>query len=273
MAKIAQEYTQREILSFLKNPVPSSEFGLLVQMGLVKGARFINKFGRNSATVTGDCIWANSTAYSTPTAAKYNIVSTSVNDDGSPTGTGAWVVYVNGVNETYDEVEEYITLNGTTNVLTVNQYIGFNRAYVVSASTETGALGTITGTSELGSPVSFTITIGVNQTQSSVFIVPRGKTAFLSKPKITAQNTGVNNTIHIALIRKEFGGVFRIQNDSLFLSDSGGNYQFKEFESPIIFPSMSILFYKCISAAASYDVVVGYSLLLIDNKLFKRGSK
>ena len=273
MAKIAQEYTQKEILNFLKNPSANSDFGLAVQMGYVKGVSFNNKFGRNPATATGDCIWQNSTAYASPTAGKYNFASTSADDDGSPAGVGAHVLFISGINPNYDEVSEYLTLNGMTNVLTSNEYIGFNRAYVYSASTESGAVGTITGTHELGVPVLCTISPGINQTQSSVFIVPRGKTAFFNLPQVTVQNTGVNNTIHIALIRKDFGGVFRIQNDSLFLSDSGGNYQHKSFGAPLIFPSMCTIFYKCITAAASYDVVVDYDIWLVDNKLLKNGRK
>ncbi len=273
MAKIAQEYTQKQILDFLKNPTAASLFGLAVQMGYVKGIQFINKFGHNPATVTGDCIWQNSTAYATPTAARCNVASTSADDNGSPAGVGAWRLFISGINQNYDYVEEILTLNGLANVLTVNQYINIRRAYVLDASTESGAVGTITLTNEVGAPVMATIAIGVNQTQSSVFIVPRGYTAFVNLPQMTAQNTGANNTIHIALIRKDFGGVFRIQNDSLFLSDSGGNYQPKSFGAPLLFPSMSTIFYKCISAAASYNVIVDYDVWLVKNSLLKNGRK
>jgi hypothetical protein len=243
-------------------------------MGYVKGVQYINKFGRNPTTVTGDCIWQASTSYSTPTAAQCNIASTSTDDDGSPAGVGAWVLFVSGINDKYDYVEEYVTLDGTTNVLTVNLYINIRRSFVVYASTESGAVGTITITSTApGAPVLATIAIGVNQTQSSVFIVPRGHTAFVNLPQMTAQNTGVNNTAHIGLIRKDFGGVFRIQNDSLFLSDSGNNFQPKSFGAPLLFPSMSTIFYKCISASGTWDIIVDYDIWLVKNSLLKNGRK
>lgn len=270
MKKIAQEQTQREILDFLKNPTVTSDFGIAVQMGLIDGVSFINKFGRNPATATGDCIWQNSTAYSTPASAEVcNIVSTSVQDN--PAGTGLGTMFVVGINDLYDLVSETITLNGTTNVLTKNKYWGIIRAYGLkpgTGGTEAGAVGTITIISTAAStPTLGTIVIGINQTQSSVFIVPRGYTAFFNLPQVTAQNTGVNNSIALALVRKNVGEVFRVVIDYLFLSDSGGNYQQKKFSAPISFPSMCTIFYKCITAAASYDVVVDYDIWLVKNEL------
>lgn len=73
------------------------EFGLDVQRGLYQDITINNKFGRNAATVTGDAIWAGSTAYTEPATAELcQVASSSVQDDFGG-GTGAGKITITGV--------------------------------------------------------------------------------------------------------------------------------------------------------------------------------
>jgi hypothetical protein len=259
--KTLSEVVSATANSLLVRPI---DFGLQVQRGLHTGITFNNKFGRNAATVTGDAIWSASTAYVEPaTAAQCNVVSTDADDDGSPAGAGARTILITGIGSNYDIVSETVTLDGTNNVLTANSYWNIHRAYVVTAGSDSGAQGTITITSTAaGTPVIGNIAFGYNQTQSTVYMVPRNYTAYINIPQVTMQTTTANLTMDIGLFKKDFGGVFRIQNDWL-LTGSGDHLQVKFFGAPLKYEAKSTILFKCISASASADVSVDYDIWLV----------
>ena len=240
----------------------TADMGTQVARGLVPQMTFNNKFGRNIATATGDAIWSLSTAYTEPASAQLcNVVSTDVNDDGSPAGTGARTVTITGINDSYDIVTETVTMNGTTNVSTVNKYWNIHRAFVATAGTDTGAIGTITIISTAaGTPTIGNIAIGYNQTQSTVYMVPRNYSAYINLPNVAGQNTTVNSLCDIGCFKKDFGGVFRIQIDFL-LTGGATAYQPKVFGAPLKWPEKSTILFKCIAASGggTWDVAVDYS--------------
>jgi len=245
----------------------SRDFGLAVQLGQVAGVSFNNTFGRNPATVTGDAIWQISSAYTTPpTASLCNVVSSSTDDDGSPTGVGAWTVRISGINELFDAVTEDVVLNGTSNVSTVNRYWHINTAYVLTSSTAAGSIGTITiTTTAVGTAVLGNLAIGYNQTQSSIYMVPRNYTAYIYTVECNVQNLFANKAIDIGLFVKNFGGAFRIQADFHFISDSGTNFISKSYEGPFKVDEKSIIMGKCVSATDTFDVAFDYSFFLVAN--------
>ena len=198
-----------------------SDYGLEVQRGNIAGITFTNKFGRNTATTTGDAIWAASAAYVEPATAEFcNVTSTSVQDDFGG-GTGAGKITITGINDSFDIVTEVVELNGMANVLTVNKYWNIHRAYVSTkapSGTDAGAVGTISIISTAaGTPAMGSLAIGYNQTQSTIYMVPRNYTAYINIPEVTMQSTTANLTMDIGLFKKDFGGVFRIQNDFLLV--------------------------------------------------------
>ena len=250
-----------------KRPINASgDYGLDVQRGLIPGVTFNNKFGRNFATATGDAIWSASTAYTEPASAELcNVVSTDVNDDGDPVDTGARTISITGINELYDIVTETVTMNGTTNVSTVNKYWNIHRAYVTTAGSSGGAEGTITITSTAaGTPVIGSIAVGYNQTQSTVYMVPRNYTAYINLPNVSGQNTTANSLCDIGCFKKDFGGVFRVQMD---FNLTGGTtaYMPKVFGAPLKFEAKSTILFKCISATGggTWDVAVDYDIWLV----------
>lgn len=169
------------------------DFGLQVQRGLVPGITFNNKFGRNPNTAAGDAIWLVSTAYTVPASAELcNIVSTSAQDDnGGGTGAGS------GINENYDVVSETVLLNGTANVSTVNKYWNIHRSYVngiAPSGTNAGLVGNVSITSTAaGTPLMAMLEAGYNQTQSTIYWVPRNYTAYVNLLNVTGQNTTANS--------------------------------------------------------------------------------
>jgi len=96
----------------------------------------------------------------------------------SDASTGAAFVYIEGLNIFRQEVKEFVILNGTTNVPTVNSYTRHNRLRA-SATTTAGTLGTITSTAQVDGTVTAQIVNGNNQTLMAIYTVPVGKSAML----------------------------------------------------------------------------------------------
>ena len=244
----------------------SRDYGLAVQRGQVSGVTFNNKFGRNAATATGDAIWAISGAYTEPATAEVCNVKSTDNTKDISGGTGALTIIISGIDENYDIVSETVTLNGTTNVLTTLRYFNIHRAYVTTSGTDLTAAGTITITSTAsGTPVISNIAIGYNQTQSTIYMVPRNYTAYINLPNVSGQNTTSNALCDIGLFKRDFGGVFRVQADFHLTVDGGNAYMPKIYGAPLKFEAKSTILFKCIAASGggTWDVAVDYDIWLV----------
>lgn len=241
----------------------TADMGIQVARGLIPQQTAINKFGRNSATATSDAIWSASAAYTAPAAGLLcNVVSTSTND--ASAGTGARTIYISGLNDLYDQTNETVTLNGTSNVSTVQKYINIYSAYVLTAGTVDSADGTITITQQTSGTLLATILPVVNASQSTIFMVPRFYTAYVNAIHVVAQNITNSAVIDLGLFRRDFGGVLRIVSDFLF--SQGSNSISKKFEAPLVFPEKSTILFKCSSAAnGTWDVAIDYDIYLIKN--------
>jgi hypothetical protein len=77
-------------------------------------------------------------------AAVVEVVSSSADDDGSPAGTGAWTIRIDGLDANWDMISETVTLNGTTAVATVQEFLRINMVEVTTAGTGGVNAGNIT---------------------------------------------------------------------------------------------------------------------------------
>ena len=107
-------------------------------MSKIQGRSTWNKFGYNEDIDTGseEIIASFGGTFNIMTTDdRLSIVSSSTND--SSAGTGANSIAIIGIDQDYNSVTEYITLNGTTSVRSVNSFLGVNRAYVISSGSST----------------------------------------------------------------------------------------------------------------------------------------
>jgi len=158
------------------------EFPLEVGLGNVPGYSSINKFGRAPAGLqtTATDVWDRADATPTqqiwvaPTQARtHDIVSTSTSDDGDPAGVGARTVKIYGLTGWgAAEVNETITLNGTTNVPTANAYVIIHRMKVLTKGATNVNVGTISATAQTDSSVTAIIRPGLGQTEMAIYGVP-----------------------------------------------------------------------------------------------------
>ncbi len=131
-----------------------------------------NVFGRNLDVdvVTGseDVIGEGGLQYWAASANPLSITSDSAND--AVAGTGARDVHIEGLNASYNRVQEEIALNGLTPVVTKHSYIRVNSAYVHFV----GATGTNEGIITLhdGTGVQASIQATRGETNKATYTVP-----------------------------------------------------------------------------------------------------
>ena len=245
-------------------------FPLAVSSGsLSPSYKEIYKFGNNPIVGnTLETIWSQGGIYAYPASATTMTVSSSSTNDTSA-GTGARTVTISGLNGSYDETSETITLNGQTAVTTVNSYIRMNRAVVLTAGSGAANAGVIyvgTGTVTAGVPANVftTISIGTNQTLQSFWTVPANYTAYLYQTNIsTGNSSSTKASLRVSLVARPFGGVFNTKE--LIAIIDGDHIQSYVF--PIKYTEKTDLEFRGISSSGSvdFDVSASMDILYIQN--------
>lgn len=112
-----------------------------------------------------------------------DVESTSAND--SSAGTGMRTFLMDGISASLTIAQEVMTLNGTTPVTTVNQYMAINRMLGLTAGGSGSNIGTIEAS--VGDtimeviPISpITPFIGLGRSQSGFFAVPKDRQAYIT---------------------------------------------------------------------------------------------
>lgn len=215
----------REVASSRGEFYNSGEKSVNYRLGLVRG---MGSFGLTSTKVDIDNsqFWSNE--YGIPvnglditfaaSAITLGIASTSVNDTSA--GTGARVIIIFGLNSNYDAQQEIVSLNGQTEVNTIQQFLRVNVVQVISV----GSLGYNEGTIYIGgSDNSFVLgepdlnvyrTIGVdtntdnagiNISTNSTYTIPRNHTAVAIDFKVATDATSAKPLLVRGIV-KLFGG-------------------------------------------------------------------
>ena len=230
----------------------------------------ILKFGTNP-TVNNSLhtIWQQGGLYSYPPSASTMTVSSSdVNDTSA--GTGARTVEIFGLDASYNEASEIITLNGQTAVTTVNTYIRMNRALVLTAGSGGANAGNIyvgTGTVTSGVPANIYTVIngdGSNQTLQAFWTVPAGYSAYIYQTNIsTGTSSSTPAILTTFLVARPFGGVF---NTKEVITLSTGNH-LQDYSFPIKLTEKTDVEFRAesSSAAVTFDVSASLNILYVQN--------
>jgi len=206
---------------------------------------------------TEKTIWGTTGRYAFQTSAQaLEILSSSTADDTG--GTGAITVKVEGLDSNYNDINETVTLDGTTAVDLSLTYLRINRMTTVTAGSGNSNAGTITLRLD-GAGVSQSIMeIGANRSQDGVFTVPNTKTAFILA---TYVSIGKGNDIIMKIYRTSEGGVpiERIQ-----LQPYQNNF-YLTFPIPIKIVAKTDTEFTASSTNANTAVTVVQQLLVIDD--------
>lgn len=185
-------------MGFIQYPKITEDFLLEVAKGNVPGHSRVTKFGRNPniAAGTTEEIWSVSTNRTRLTAAAtLEAISTDIDDSDSgginPASTGARIITVEGLDGSWAEVSEDITMDGTTaSAATSTSFFRVNRVYVKTMGTYGGSNeGTITVRVSGAGSTQAQIEIGKGQTEMAMYSVPTGKTAYINTLWFNADST------------------------------------------------------------------------------------
>lgn len=241
--------------------ISNKDFFTEVVKGNVASHSFINKFGLNPDIDTGtEDVWGTGGMFVPPASAgTVAIVSTSINDTAA--GTGAMTITVNGLNGSYVDTTETVTLNGTTPVNTVNSYFIIHRMIVATAGSGGTNVGTITTLSAGGgTPALASIQIGKGQTQFCIYQIPAGYTGYLYR--YSGGITGGAN-LDLELFAKPFGGAFNLKG-TLVLTSATQHGEL-EFKAPLKFTEKTII--KMTGTASANNTIcrANFDLILVQN--------
>jgi len=177
-----------------------------ISNGDVEGYSSVHKFGLidgNSNNPT--TIWTGDSLYTWQTEAN----TVSANSSAGQTQT----ITVQGLDADYAEVEEDIVLTGATETAeTTQKFLRVHRAFIKTGDTNTANININHHSSD---DLISQISDGYGQTLQTFYTVPAGKTAYLSKFRVSSAK---QQTAIVTLFVRPFGGAFRAQSTSSLYS-------------------------------------------------------
>jgi hypothetical protein len=240
------------------------DFALQVARGQVPGHRSVTVFGFNpDVDQTEVTVWPHTGVVPHPAAALQMKVSSSNAADTSA-GTGARTVLIQGLDASYNEISEVVTLNGQTAVTTANSYLRVNYAAVATAGSGQSAAGDIyigTGTVTAGVPATVydLIKFNYNDTVTGHYTVPAGHTAYLLQGMFSAGQASGSTSIQGRLMTVGADGIRRT---AAITTINNGTADYA-FEFPIAIPEKTDIEATAIGSANNNSCSSMFVLLLI----------
>lgn len=166
-----------------QRPTPHLLFD--VAQGRMWDQRAVNIFGFNTAVDTAfETLWNDGATYAFPSAAvAMDLVSTSASD--------TMDVLVSGLDASYNEISETVTLTGTVAVTTSASFLRINSA-IILAGNNAGDISISNG----GTTYGF---IGTNlgTTQACIYTVPAGHSLYLFRIDFNSATTNGNKYVTV----------------------------------------------------------------------------
>ncbi len=254
-----------------------TDFDIETTGGNVLGFSHTNKFGRNiqvDSGITAD-IWDGghtgdvSLIWVAPTQARKHDFKSSSGDDASG-GLGARTVRFFGLPD-WDtkETSEVITMNGTNNVATTNDYVIIHRIQVLTKGGTSSNVGVITATAQTDNTITAQIRAGQGQTQMSIMGVASTQTCFIGRVYGDVNKAGgATGLIDMSLmVNPEPDAELTNFNvlHTFGLQTVGTSALSIIFTSPKTFKGPGIIKIQSISGTNNMDVSAGFDTVLRDN--------
>lgn len=243
-------------------------FALEIAKGNVAKHSIITKFGHNMDVDTGadEDVWNQGGTYVAPTTARvHNIASTDANDTAA--GTGARRVLIFGINGSYARTTETVSLNGTSNVATVNSYLHIHLIQVsVSGSGNVNA-GKITATAQVDGTVTCSVEIGLGQSESSIFLMPAAHKGYIMRLRARMNNSTASSSATVSLFTYPFGAAWQLKT-KLGVNNSGSSFVENDYtdSTPFIIPEKTWIKLRAGSASNNNTAIDGeYDLILVQD--------
>jgi len=258
------------LYEWLKENV-SRDFFLDVNQGIINGYSSKNISGEvTGISNTEYDIWEGGGAAADlswlTAATTLEAISSDANDTSA--GTGARTIHVYGLDANFAEIDEVITMNGTSaTTATTASFIRVNSVEVETVGTYTGSnIGNITiRVSSAGSTQSY-ISAGEGRDSNTHYTVPAGKTGYVIRISVTMDS---NNDVDVHLVRRE-----NADDSTAPVSPTVHTHHWTGIIAPVdetpkanhIFPAKSDIWAKGNkSTAGTCSIQVDYDIILVDN--------
>ena len=234
--------------------VGSYPYYLQVSRGLIAGHKRVFKFGFNSDIDDSiEDIWDGGGVYTYQSSA----VAMTVTSGGGATDNGVQVT-VQGLDASYNEVSEAVTLAGSGTATTTQTYLRVYRAFVSGSQEPTGDITIANGGTTYAKVLD-----GEHQTLMALWTVPAGYTAYLLQTDITAF-TEQNNKFAVVWVQtRELDGVFRTQDKFALVE----NTHHQQYQVPLPIPEKTDIRIRAIgsSSSANIELSAGLDIIYIEN--------
>lgn len=239
---------------------------IMIASGEITGLTSVQKFGMNTDIDAGvpEDVWDGGGLYSWPTSASQMEVLSASGLDDSPAGTGARTVNIQGLDASYAQVNETVTLSGVTPVGTANTYIRVFRMKVLSAGSLEQNAGILTCRPLGGGTTVAQINAGQNQTNMALYTVPAGKTGFISKIFTSATDNQTKGFSVFEMRVREFGQVFAVKYNVALVADGTTCFN-REFDCPIEAGEKADIKFTGQSSANNTIMVAAFDITLKDD--------
>lgn len=228
-------------------------FDLQVSRGQVYKHVPLFKYGYNPLIINvNETIWDAGGLYSYPSSA----LSMTVTSASGATDNGIQVTVI-GLDSSWNEVTQTVTLSGTGTATLSTALLRVYRAFVSGSTAPTGTIVVANGGTTYAQ-----ITAGENQTLMAVYTVPAGKTLYINTGTVThgTDTTGAYMTVRFMV--RAFGGVFRT---STKVDITGRDLVFP-FKYPLRLPEKTDLEVRAICSKNQNNAVSAtFEGVLIDN--------
>jgi hypothetical protein len=240
-------------------------FDLQVARGQVDGHSAVVVSGFNATVgTTYETVWSESSVYAYPASAvAVKISSSDANDTAA--GTGARTVTVSGLDGSYNQINETVSLNGQTAVTTTATFLRVFHINVVTAGSGGAAAGNIyagVGTVTTGKPATvYGVYTADGGATACIYTVPAGYTGYIFDFLTSCGVTTANAYANIGLYGRPLGGVF----DNVIQGRCANGSTFSlPFNYPLVFTEKSDIEVRT-SATSSSNVTANFSIVIIKN--------
>jgi hypothetical protein len=181
-------------------------------------------------------------------------------------GVGARTIKIYGLTSwSTPEVSETITLNGVTNVPTVNQYVIIHRMKVLTSGATSANVGVITATADTDGTVTAQINAGIGQTGMAIYGVPAYKTAYLTSYYSSALKAAAALRCAISLLVNENPDAQLtnfLTKHTLGIDTTGSSYIRHPFKPYYRITGPAIIKIQVNSSSDNTDISAGFDLVL-----------
>jgi len=227
---------------------------LQVSRGLIDGHKRIFKFGFVvDVDDSIEDVWDVGGTYTYQSSA----VAMTVTSDAGATDNGVEVT-VQGLDASYNELSETVTLAGAGTATTSGTFLRTFRAFVSGTSAATDDINITNGGTTYAR-----IQENEAQTLMALWTVPAGYTAYLLQTDITVHTEQNNKFITVTVQTREQNKVFRTFDKFVVVNDS----HHQEYQAPNIIPEKTDIRVRAIGSSSNADASVsaGFDIVYIEN--------